>query len=233
MTLKSIVEALLFASQKPLQLAEIHAALSACAKVQPSDLAAVEFAKVALSEIHAILRELQENYEDENRAFRLFEVAGGWQLASDPAFAPWVRQLYPEPKPSRLSAPALETLAIVAYRQPITRSDIEAVRGVAVDGVIQTLLERDLIKVSGRADVPGRPTLYSTTPFFLTYFGLKSLEELPNADELRSVKLPSAPDIEQTDPDQPVLPFHSASQEPSENSAASETIAPAETPLSA
>ncbi len=209
MTLKSIVEALLFASQKPLQPTEILATLSACAKSQPSDLAAVEFAKAALSEIHAVMLDLQADYEDQNRAFRLFEVAGGWQLVSDPAFAPWVRQLYPEPKPARLSAPALETLAIVAYRQPITRSDIEAVRGVAVDGVIQTLLERNLIKTSGRADIPGRPTLYSTTPFFLTYFGLKSLDELPNADELRSVKLPSAVEIEQTDPNQPVLPFQS------------------------
>jgi segregation and condensation protein B len=91
-----------------------------------------------------------------------------------------------------LSAPALETLAIIAYRQPITRADVEAVRGVNIDGVLQTLMERGLVKIAGRADIPGRPLLYETTQFFLDHFGLRNLDELPNAEELRRRHLPVA-----------------------------------------
>jgi segregation and condensation protein B len=120
------------------------------------------------------------------------EKAEGWQLATDPQYAQWVRQLFPAPKPARLSAPALETLAIIAYRQPITRADVEAVRGVNIDGVLQTLIERGLVKIAGRAEIPGRPLLYETTQFFLDHFGLRSLEELPNVEELRKRDLPVA-----------------------------------------
>jgi segregation and condensation protein B len=91
-----------------------------------------------------------------------------------------------------LSAPALETLAIIAYRQPITRADVEAVRGVNIDGVLQTLIERGLVKIAGRSEIPGRPLLYETTQFFLDHFGLRSLEELPNVEELRNRDLPVA-----------------------------------------
>jgi segregation and condensation protein B len=101
--------------------------------------------------------------------------------------------LFPAPKPARLSSPALETLAIIAYRQPITRADVEAVRGVTIDGVLQTLMERGLVKISGRAEIPGRPLLYETTEFFLDHFGLRNLEELPNVTELRTRHLPAAP----------------------------------------
>ena len=100
------------------------------------------------------------------RAFQLVEQVNGWALVSDPARARWVRQLYPEAKPTRLTGPQLETLAIIAYRQPVTRADIEAVRGVAVDGVMQVLLDRSLVKIAGRAEVPGRPLLYETTRVF-------------------------------------------------------------------
>jgi segregation and condensation protein B len=103
-----------------------------------------------------------------------------------------VRQLYPESKPARLSGPSLETLAIVAYRQPITRADIEAVRGVAVDGIVQSLLEKGLIRIAGRSEAPGRPLLYETTQNFLEHFGLKNLEQLPNSTELRRITLPTA-----------------------------------------
>src|SRR4029079_19410890 len=119
--------------------------------------------------------------------------AEGWQLVSDPTYAPWVRQLFPAAKPIRLTPPSLETLAIIAYRQPITRADVEAVRGVAVDGVLQILMERGLVKIAGRAEVPGRPLLYSTTEYFLEHFGLKTTDELPNASELKRVVLPSTP----------------------------------------
>ena len=120
------------------------------------------------------------------------EKAEGWQLVTDQAYASWVRQLFPAAKPVRLTPPSLETLAIVAYRQPIARADIEAVRGVAVDGVLQSLMERGLVRIAGRAEVPGRPLLYETTPFFLEHFGLRNLDELPNAEELRRRYLPSA-----------------------------------------
>ena len=102
------------------------------------------------------------------------------------------RTLFPPPKRARLSAPALETLAIIAYRQPITRADVEAVRGVNIDGVLQTLMEHGLVKIAGRAEVPGRPLLYETTQFFLDHFGLRSLDELPNVEELRKRELPVA-----------------------------------------
>ncbi|MDD5350874.1 MAG: SMC-Scp complex subunit ScpB, partial [Chthoniobacteraceae bacterium] len=144
------------------------------------------------AEVAAFLEQLRFEYEQENRAFQLVEQVDGWTLVTKPDFALWVRQLYPESKPTRLSGPALETLAIIAYRQPVTRADIEAVRGVAVDGVMQSLLERGLVRIAGRAEVPGRPLLYETTQVFMQHFGLRSLEELPNVDELRRVKLPTA-----------------------------------------
>src|SRR5208282_3964991 len=123
----------------------------------------------------------------------IVERVNGWTLVSDPSCAPWVRQLYPEAKPTRLTGPQLETLAIIAYRQPVTRADIEVVRGVAVDGVMQILLDRGLAKIAGRAEVPGRPLLYSTTEYFLEHFGLRNTDELPNASELKRVVLPAAP----------------------------------------
>ena len=121
-------------------------------------------------------------------SYRLVCVAGGWQFVSQPEFAPWIIALVgAKARPSRLSQPALETLAIIAYRQPLTRAEIEQVRGVAVDGVMQTLVERGLVEQMGRAEVIGRPMTYGTTALFLEYFGLRSLEDLPAADELRRI----------------------------------------------
>ena len=108
-------------------------------------------------------------------------------------FGEFVRQLFPGRKPERMSGPAMETLAIIAYRQPITKSAIEAVRGVACDGMVQKLLDRDLIRIGGRAELPGRPLLYETTDLFFEHFGIRSIDDLPNASELRKVKLPEAP----------------------------------------
>ena len=144
------------------------------------------------AEIAAVLEQLKIECIEQQSAFQLNEKADGWQLATDPKYAPWVRQLFPAPKPARLSAPALETLAIIAYRQPITRADVEAVRGVNIDGVLQTLMERGLVKIAGRAEIPGRPLLYETTQFFLDHFGLRNLGELPNVEELRTRHLPKA-----------------------------------------
>ena len=192
MTLPSVIEALLFSAQKPLTTKELANAIRAAGK-DDEPPTPNEFGRINEAEVAAALEELKIDYIQQSRAFQLVEKAEGWQLASDPAYATWVRQLFPAPKPQRLSPPALETLAIVAYRQPITRADIEAVRGVAVEGVLQNLMERGLVKIGGRAEVPGRPLLYETTQFFLEHFGLKNLDELPNAEELRRRYLPTAP----------------------------------------
>ena len=190
MTLSQVLEALLFSGQKPLTTAELRGALTSAG--QGDELVPNEFARVKEAEIAAALEQLKVDYTVE-RGFQLLEKADGWQLVSHPDCAPWVRQLFPGPKPARLSPPALETLAIIAYRQPITRADVEAVRGVTVEGVLQNLMERGLVKISGRAELPGRPLLYETTQFFLEHFGLRNLDELPNAEELRTRYLPVAP----------------------------------------
>jgi segregation and condensation protein B len=191
MTLTQVIEALVFASPKPLLTREILAALRAAG--ESSELQeAQDFAKVKEADALAALAEIQEQLAATGRAFQLVDRVNGWTLVSDPMCAVWVRQLYPEAKPTRLTGPQLETLAIIAYRQPVTRADIEVVRGVAVDGVMQVLLDRGLVKIAGRAEVPGRPLLYSTTEYFLQHFGLKSTDELPNASELKRVPLPTA-----------------------------------------
>jgi segregation and condensation protein B len=191
MTLAKVIEALLFSTQKPLSAKEMVDVIKRAGQVD--ELSPSEFARVRESEVAAALEELKIEYGQQERAFQLVEKAEGWQLATDPAYANWVRQLFPAPKPARLTAPALETLAIIAYRQPITRPDVEAVRGVAIDGVLQTLMDRGLVKISGRAEIPGRPLLYETTQFFLDHFGLRNLDELPNVEELRKRYLPVSP----------------------------------------
>jgi segregation and condensation protein B len=191
MTLAKVIEALLFSAQKPLSTKEIADALHRAGA--EDDFSPNEFANVKPAEVAAAIEQLKIEYIQNEHGFQLVEKADGWQLASDPKYAPWVRGLFPAPKPARLSSPALETLAIIAYRQPITRADVEAVRGVTIDGVLQTLMERGLVKISGRAEIPGRPLLYETTEFFLDHFGLRNLNELPNVEELRTRHLPVAP----------------------------------------
>jgi segregation and condensation protein B len=190
--LHRVLEALLFASDKPISAAECVKHLKGAVEAAPEDAEVAALAKTKQDEVAAVMRELGAEYEEQQRGFRLVESGSGWKVVTTPDAVPWVRQLFPENRPARLSPSALETLAIVAYRQPITRADIEAVRGVNVDGVMQTLLERGVIRIAGRADVPGRPLLYGTTEFFLEHFGLRSLDELPNCAELRRVELPVA-----------------------------------------
>ena len=193
MTLSRVIEALLFSAQKPLSIHEITEALKgAGAEDESRDRGTNEFARVKEGDVAAALEQLKIEYVEHDRGFQLTEKAEGWQLTTDPKYAQWVRQLFPAPRPARLSAPALETLAIIAYRQPITRADVEAVRGVNIDGVLQTLMERGLVKIMGRAEIPGRPLLYETTQFFLDHFGLRNLDELPNVEELRTRHLPKA-----------------------------------------
>jgi len=191
MSLTQVIEALLFAAQKPLTTRELVTAIKSAGG--EDELMPNEFAKATEAQVAAALEQLKIEYVQQGRAFQLAEKAEGWQLVSDPAYGAWVRQLFPAMRPARLTPPSLETLAIIAYRQPITRADIEAVRGVAVDGVLQNLMERGLVKIGGRAEVPGRPLLYETTQFFLEHFGLRDLDELPNAEELRTRYLPTAP----------------------------------------
>jgi segregation and condensation protein B len=191
MKLSQVIEALLFSAQKPFSITEIAVAIKGAGA--EDEFSPNEFARTTESQIAVALEQLKIEYIEQQRAFQLVEKAEGWQLASDPLYARWVRQLFPAPKPARLTAPALETLAIIAYRQPIMRADVEAVRGVTIEGVLQTLMERGLVKIGGRAEIPGRPLLYETTQFFLDHFGLRNLDELPNVEELRTRYLPISP----------------------------------------
>jgi segregation and condensation protein B len=190
-TLKAVIEALLFASQKPLAPKEIQAALKS-ASAYAEEISEAKLGKTTEAEIQETLYLLKKEYADLDRSFQLIEQVSGWVLVSRSEFQAWVRQLFPELRPARLSPPALETLAIIAYRQPIAKADVEAIRGVTVDGVLQKLLDAGLVKIAGRAEVPGRPLLYETTHHFMEHFGLRNLDELPNASELRRVTLPIA-----------------------------------------
>jgi segregation and condensation protein B len=143
--------------------------------------------------IQEILAEFQTELETQNRGVRLVEVAGGYQLRTPKNNADWVKKFLGG-RPARMGKATLETLAIVAYRQPITKAEIEAIRGVDVDGVITTLLERSLIRAVGRKDVPGRPFLYATTAEFLQLFNLKDLSGLPPLKEMEDISLPEIPD---------------------------------------
>jgi segregation and condensation protein B len=188
MTLPQVLEALLFASPKPLTIAELRTVLKSAAEYSQEPLAA-QFAQSREEDLRSALNGLAAGYLEQGRAFELNEGAGGWQFHSAAACAPWVRQLFPENRPARLSPAALETLAIIAYRQPVARAEVEAVRGVDAGGVVQTLLDRGLVRIAGRADVPGRPLLYATTQLFLEHFGVKEVSELPAFDELRKTLL--------------------------------------------
>lgn len=237
MRLKQVTEALVFASQKPITPKEVVAALKSATAGKEDDAEVVELAKTTEEKVLETLEELRTELDRADRGYVLIEKVNGWQLVSNARVGHWVRQLYPESKPARLSGPSLETLAIIAYRQPIMRADIEAVRGVAVDGVVQSLLERGLVRIAGRAEIPGRPLLYETTEFFLDHFGLKTVDELPNAGELRKLNLPTAASQEAEKaaaaaeppkaekPPAPNIPIYAKSSEP-----AAESSVPAETP---
>jgi segregation and condensation protein B len=191
MHLIQIIEALIFAAPEPISTAEIVKAVRRAAEDHAGPEAG-EWQRVSETEVAAAIDELGEALIDTGRAVQLVEGAAGWRFMTRPEYGDFVRALLPGMRPERLSPPALETLAIIAYRQPITKADIEAVRGVAVDGVLQKVIERGLVKIGGRADLPGRPLLYETTDLFLEHFGVKTLDELPNATELRKMPLPTA-----------------------------------------
>lgn len=177
--LKSILESLLFAAEGPLTVQRMNSVIK----------------EVDKKEIIAALQELQSEYERAGRGFRLAEVAGGYQMRTPKENAEWIKGLF-QGRPARLTRATLETLAIIAYKQPITRAEIEAIRGVDVDGVLSTLQERRLVRIVARKDVPGRPFLYGTTPEFLEMFNLKELSNLPTLKEMEEISLPEPPEEE-------------------------------------
>lgn len=198
--LKSILESLLFTSQKPLTPAELKGLLTAAAE-HSEDAVVKSFRKTKVETIEATLTDLAGEHEAAGRSYRLVCIAGAWQFVTQPEYSPWLRVLVGErARPARLTAAALETLTIIAYRQPITRAEIEQIRGVSVDGVMQTLLERSLVEAVGRAEVVGRPVQYGTTKAFLEYFGLRQLDDLPAADELRRIPVERPPSLLTVDP---------------------------------
>jgi len=132
-----------------------------------------------------LIRQLNEQYDAAGRAMRVAQVAGGYQLLTRAKLAPWLRRLAHVPGETRLSAPALETLAVIAYRQPVPRADIEAIRGVNCGEILRQLMERDLVRIASRSEELGRPFLYATTRRFLELFGLNDIDELPRADQLK------------------------------------------------
>jgi len=194
MELKFILEALLFAAQKPLTTRELRDVFAGAVEHAEGDDLVRSLRKVKEAELETTLQHLATEHEQAARSYRLVCIAGAWQFVTQPEFAPWLKALVGHrARPPRLSQPALETLAIIAYRQPLTRAEMEQVRGVSVDGVIQTLLDRGLIEQVGRAEVVGRPSTYGTTALFLEYFGLRSLDDLPDAAELRRVPITKPP----------------------------------------
>jgi segregation and condensation protein B len=174
--IKKIAEVLIFVSDKPV--------------TQQTLVSVLEENPGLLKEVIA---ELREEYESMDKGFKLIEIADGWQFVTDPKYGPWLKKLYKK-QVNKLSMPALETLAIIAYKQPVTKHDVERIRGVNVDGVLKNLLEKGLLKICGRKETVGRPFTYGTTKEFLEYFGLGKIEDLPMRQELqKEIIMPPAP----------------------------------------
>ncbi|MCG3176199.1 MAG: Segregation and condensation protein B [Candidatus Omnitrophica bacterium] len=167
--IKRAIEALLFATDKPLSPEEIRQAF--------------EDNETDPAQVRTILGELEADYLAQGRGFRMAQLAGGYQLVSDPRYAEQVKRFYQSRERKRVSQAGLETLAIIAYKQPVTKAEIEFIRGVNVDRPLKTLLEKGFIRLAGRKEVPGRPILYGTTKEFLEHFGINSVKELPPLSE--------------------------------------------------
>ncbi len=165
---KSGIEALLFVSDKPIALEQFKTV----------------FPELKPAEIVGLIQQLQEDYVNRQAGMVIVDIAGGWQMLSNSNAAGYIREFYKTKSKERLSRPSLESLAIIAYKQPVSRADLEIIRGVNCDGTVAHLLNKGLIEIVGRKEVPGRPFLYGTTKAFLEYFGLKSLEDLPKLEQL-------------------------------------------------
>ena len=168
---KSILEALIFVSDSPLDMVQIQEVLEG----------------TSVEDIRRLVQELNGEYQAAGRSFTIQEIAGGYRMVTLPEFGPWLKALYKSKMKERLTRPSLETLAIIAYKQPVTKPEIEAIRGVNTDGVIMTLLERNLVRIAGRKDTVGRPLLYGTTDEFLQHFGLGSLSDMPKLPEVQQM----------------------------------------------
>ena len=181
---RSILEAALFIAGEPMKVDSLK-------KILEMDKVNTE----------RLLRELVTEYSIRNTGLLIVEVAEGFQMVTSPACAPWVKKLLSIAVPKKLTPSSIETIAIIAYKQPIIKAEIEAIRGVNSDGVVKTLLERRLVKILGRKEAPGRPLLYGTTPEFLQYFGLKDLSELPTLKEFTEMDMPEPPETLPEDQD--------------------------------
>jgi segregation and condensation protein B len=165
---KRIVEALLFAVQEPISVRKISEIIEG----------------TEAKEIREVIQQLREEYDTHDRVFQIEEIANGFQLLSRPEYHEWISKIRKKSGESKLSQQALETLSIIAYKQPIIRAEIEAIRGVQSGQMIRTLIEKGLVKITGRDEVLGRPLLYGTTTKFLDHFGLKSIKDLPKVEDL-------------------------------------------------
>ncbi len=181
--IKEILGAMLFATREPLSVRQMVNVFRRAA--QNYEGVATTFAEITAKEIEEALDELREDLRENHLGLEIAEIAEGYRLRNRKSAGPWLRELLEKGKPNKLSKPALETLSIIAYRQPIQRSGIESIRGVAVDSIVRTLLEMGLVKVVGRSELPGKPWLYGTTQVFLEHFGLKNLDDLPGMAEMR------------------------------------------------
>jgi len=171
LTAKRIVEAFLFSASKPVFPKEIKKVLRG----------------YSVSQIEELIEELKAEYERDNRSFQIQRIAEGYEMATESEYYRWLRKADIQKKPRMASVAALETISVIAYKQPVTRNEIEELRGVDVSGVLATLLERNFVKITGRKEVPGRPLLYATTDNFLEHFGLSSLEDLPRIHEIKEI----------------------------------------------
>ena len=184
--LKQIIGALLFAAREPLAMNTIKKVFKDAAKQFEGPVQ--DFGQVGDNEIKEAIAELDKDLKNARVGIKVGEVANGYRLENELSCGIWIRQMLEKGRSTRLSKPALETLAIIAYRQPCTRSEIEAVRGVQVDAIMKNLIEMQLVKVVGRSDLPGRPWLHATTKKFLEYFGLKDVDGLPGIEELKKIE---------------------------------------------
>jgi len=181
--IKEILCAMLFATREPLTPRQMVNVFKRTAETYEGIEST--FIEISLKDVTAALEELKVELEENRMGLEVVEIAGGFRLRNVKSVGPWLRELLEKGKASKLSKPALETLSIIAYRQPIQRSQIESIRGVAADSIVRNLLEMGLVKVVGRSELPGKPWLYGTTQMFLEHFGLKSLDDLPGMAEMR------------------------------------------------
>jgi segregation and condensation protein B len=188
MNLKPIIESLLFVNERPIELAEL-----------------TEILGTAKKEVEETVELLIREYNERGSGICIVRVAGGYQMCSSPQSEPWIKQMYRERGKQKLTAASLETLAIIAYKQPITRMEIEAIRGVNIDGVTKHLTDLGLIKIEGRKEVPGRPFLYITTRKFLEYFGLNALKDLPKLEDFVALAKKESVDSTLTDKQIPLV----------------------------